>query len=102
MKFVIRPRQSGKTEELIAWVRQGHRTRYGWSRVIVTHNVMEAGRLEQEYHLHAGQVYDLKYWETASLSCGPVEIGIDNVDILLMMLVAGSGHIVYVTGTGEL
>lgn len=100
MKFIVLPRQAGKTHMLVEWVRKGVETRSYpfWSRVILTPNIREADRIRGEYQLDYTQVYSLDEWRTAHLGPRSVEIGVDNLDWVLRDLL---GDVRVVTATGE-
>ena len=104
MQFLVRPRQSGKTFEIVDWVRQGKATdSYPFhSRVIVTPNIAQADLIRRTYPLlDYREVFSLSEWKNARLGAQPVEVGIDNVDLILHEMLGWPSQISLVTATGE-
>lgn len=85
MKVIVNGRQSGKTYALVQWVREGVATDSypGWSRVILTITINEAERLRRDYELDYRQVFSVNEWQTARIGRKPVEIAVDNADLVL-------------------
>lgn len=85
MKVIVNGRQSGKTFRLIQWVKEGFETTSypGWTRVLLTHSLDEAQRLRAQYDLEYRQVFSVSEWQTARLGREPVEIAVDNADLVL-------------------
>lgn len=86
MKIIVRPRQGGKTRELIRWVKEGKPTgSYPfWSRIILCHTFDEAQRLRTEGSLEYRQVFSVREWRQSHIGPDPMEIAVDNVDLVLM------------------
>jgi hypothetical protein len=107
--FIIRSRQGGKTQALINWVRQGHEIDSWpyWSRVIITHDMQSAVQLRnkmREAEVH--RVFYLEEWHARHYGYNrqrePLEIAIDNADIILRNLLDDSlARMEVVTATGE-
>ncbi len=92
MKIHATGRQQGKTTRLIEWMMQAPDDVH---RVLVTHNAREADRLYREY----GEKLGLERWQFMSAMevrgeygatwrgrKGRLELGVDNLDIVLPML----------------
>lgn len=97
MKFVIRPRQGGKTYESVEWLREdpGH-------RVIITANEQMARDLRQTYGLTDKQVTTCDSIRTTGRGRRAVQYAVDNLDIILPYLLhAGPNPVSVVTATGE-
>ena len=103
MEVVVRPRRAGKTNELIEWVKQGEKRRAYpfWTRIILTYSMQEAERLRKTpaFGLDYHQVFSAKEWRNRYRGTKPLEVGVDNADILLRMFV--DENITRVTMTGE-
>lgn len=102
LAIVARPRQGGKTTEVVEWIQQGARTDSypGWSRVLLTHTVHDADRVRRDFGLDYHQVFSIEEWRTARLGRLPVEVAMDNADIVLANLIGQWP--VMLTMTGEL
>ena len=91
MFIIHKGRAEGKTTDLVRWVKEGKDTKSYpfWSRVILVHSLQEAQRMRKkgnEYGLDYTQVYSYQEWANAYKGLLPVEVGIDNADILLQSL----------------
>ncbi len=96
MKFVIRPRQGGKTHETVQWLREdpGH-------RVIITATAEMARDLRQRYELTEKQVMTVSSVRTFGRG-RRAEYALDNLDIILPQLLGtGPNPVMVVTATGE-
>lgn len=112
IRWYIADRQRGKTEDLITWVKQGQKRSVWpyWTRIIIEPNMQMADLLRggdpatNKYGLDYTQVFFLDEWLGAyrGNNIRGVEIGIDNVDILLGNLLAGWGQIARATATGDI
>ncbi len=81
MNLITGGRQSGKTHQLIEWVKAGS------DRVIVTHSQAEADRLVREYKLKSDQVMAFTFPTRRLLQQRPnVSIAIDNLDMALFSI----------------
>lgn len=110
LRWYIADRQQGKTTDLITWVKLGVKTtRYPyWSRIILEPNKQMADYLRggdpatNRYGLEYHQVYYLQEWLDAyqGHDYDNVEVGIDNVDFFLRLLV-WRGKITRATATGN-
>jgi len=85
MRVIVNGRQAGKTYALVQWVKEGEQTNSypGWSRVILTHTIDEAQRLRGLYELDYRQVFSVSEWRTARLGRRPVDVALDNADLVL-------------------
>lgn len=84
--IIVRPRRAGKTYESVQWVLAGQRTDSypGWSRVLLTGSIQEAERIRSAHpELEYRQVFSWSEWQAARLGKKPVEVGIDNADMIL-------------------
>lgn len=109
--WYIADRQRGKTTDLITWVKLGTpRSTYPyWSRIIIEPTMQMANQLRggepatNKYGLDYHQVYYLQEWVDAyrGRNSRDVEIGIDNVDIFLYLLLNSRGKITRATATGD-
>lgn len=101
MKVICRPRQAGKTTELIEWVRQGNAVPHYpfFDRVILVRSLNDGMRLRNHYGLEFNQVYHLEDWQKARI-VADVEVAIDNADDMLQYLVR-QGHLVAATFTED-
>ena len=100
MKVFARGRQAGKTHTLVEWVREGVETDSypGWSRVLLTHSLDEAQRLRTRYDLDYRQVFAATEWKAARLGRRPVEVALDNADLVLMAYLGQMPSQITVTG----
>jgi hypothetical protein len=100
VKVFARGRQAGKTHELVEWVKEGVETDSypGWSRVLLTHSIEEAQRLRTRYSLSYNQVYAASEWKKARLGRKPVEVALDNADLVLMSYLGQMPSHITVTG----
>lgn len=100
MKVIVNGRQAGKTYTLVQWVKEGERTdSYPfWSRVILTHNIADADRLRKDYDLDYRQVFSIGEWGSARLGPRSVELGLDNVDLLLQRMLGQMPSVITATG----
>ena len=103
MKVIVRGRQAGKTYDLVQWVKQGEETNSypGWSRVILTHSIAEAERIRGLYDLDYRQVFSAQEWRTARLGRRPVEIAVDNAEIILASYLRNHPAQIAITGRTE-
>lgn len=100
MKVIVRGRQAGKTHDLVQWVKQGEETDSypGWSRVILTHSIHEAERIRSLYELDYRQVFSAEEWKTARLGRRPVQIAVDNAELVLASYLRQHPDQIAVTG----
>lgn len=101
MKVVVNGRQSGKTFQVVQWLKEGVETDSypGWSRVLLCHSIEEADRLRKDYDLDYRQVFSVREWQGAHLGRKPVEVALDNADLVLAHLLGQ--HPSYITMTGR-
>lgn len=93
MKVITGGRQSGKTHQLIEWVKAGP------DRVIVSHSQAEADRLIREYGLTSDQVMAFTFPTRRLLQRRPnVTIAIDNLDMSLFNIFGTVPDRITVTG----
>lgn len=103
MDVITRPRKAGKTQDLVAWVKEGQEIRLypGWTRIILTLHESDAMRIRQAYDLEYRQVFSLRDWQEGRISAGwEVEVAVDNADEMLRSLIR-HGHLTRVTFTDE-
>lgn len=111
MKVIQLPRQAGKTNKLIEWIKEGHLidSYPGWSRVILTSTIQEADmirntklRLQRKEFDTYRWVFSFDEWVRAAVpySLG-IEVAIDNVDMLLSYMLRGQGLIKVITLTSD-
>lgn len=100
MKVIVSGRQAGKTYALVQWVKGGEQTDSypGWSRVILTHNLVEAARLRAIYDLDYRQVFSVEEWRGAHLGKKLVEVGVDNADLVLSSYIGQTPRQITITG----
>lgn len=100
MKVIVSGRQAGKTYALVQWVKEGEQTDSypGWSRVILTHSILEAARLRADYDLDYRQVFSVAEWQKAHLGRKLVEIGVDNADLVLAAHIGQTPRQITITG----
>jgi len=100
MEVFARGRQAGKTYTLVEWVKEGVETDSypGWSRVLLTHSLDEAQRLRTRYELDYRQVFFVGEWQRARLGRKPVQVALDNADLVLMNVLGQMPSQITVTG----
>jgi hypothetical protein len=102
---IVRPRQAGKTYEMVQWVKQGEPTRSYpfWSRIILCPTLEMAQRLrtDETYGLDYTQVFGVDEWRRARKGPLPVEVAIDNLDLFLAIGLGQTPAVVTVTGDPE-
>ena len=103
MRVIARGRQAGKTHALIEWVKEGETTDSypGWSRILLCHSLEEAQRIRTQYDLDYRQVFAVSEWKTARMGRKPVEIVLDNADLVLASLLGQSPTRITITGSAE-
>lgn len=101
MRVIVNGRQAGKTHALMKWVKEGEETDSypGWSRVILTHSLEEAQRLRTLYDLDYRQVFSVNEWKNARLGRKPVDVAVDNADLILAHMIGQYPSQVAMTGT---
>lgn len=113
IRWYITDRQRGKTTDLITWAKLGQKKQGWpyWTRIILEPTKAMADQLrggEPETNKYGLEYHQVFYWEEwLSAYRGrmhlrrDLEIGIDNVDVLLGHLLRGWGQIARVTATGD-
>ena len=103
MKVIVNGRQSGKTHTLVEWIKEGEETDSypGWSRILLCHSLEEAQRIRQLYDLDYRQVFAVSEWKTARMGRKPVDIAVDNVDLILTSYLGQHPAQIAMTGTTE-
>jgi hypothetical protein len=89
--------------KLIEWVKKGEKTdSYPfWSRVIITATTMQAITLRSNNpELDYNQIYSLEEWQRAHIGPKPVELALDDIDLLCGWLVK-QGTVKVITLTRE-
>jgi hypothetical protein len=96
VKFVIRPRQGGKTHEAVRWLREDP-----GRRVIITATQDMAADLRRRYELTASQVTTTDTVRSAGRG-RHAEYAVDNLDLILPHLLGtGANPVTVITATGE-
>jgi len=103
VKVIVNGRQSGKTYALVEWIKEGEETDSypGWSRVLLCHSLEEAQRIRKLYDLDYRQVFGVSEWKTARIGRKPVDIAVDNVDLILASYLGQYPAQIAMTGTTE-
>jgi phage terminase large subunit-like protein len=105
VRVIVRGRQAGKTYALIEWVKEGDKTKSypGWSRILLCHSLDEAQRIRTDprYGLDYHQVFAVSEWRTARLGHKPVEIAMDNVDLVLASFIGQAPSQISITGSAD-
>lgn len=104
MDIIARGRQAGKTYEAVQWVLEGEQTDSypGWTRVILAHNIHEADRIREDYPaLDYRQVFGIEEMRNARFGPKPVEIAVDNADMVLQRLLGRSVALATTTGAAR-
>jgi hypothetical protein len=103
VRVIARGRQAGKTYDLIQWVKEGKETNSypGWSRVLLCHTLEEAQRIRTDYDVDYRQVFGVTEWGAARLGRKPVEIAVDNADLVLASLLGQMPTQIAVTGSTD-
>lgn len=97
MEFIVRPRRSGKTTDILMWM-NGHK-----DRVMVVHSVQEKRRLlewidDRKLEISEAQLITLDQVSRGSLRGRNVRVGVDNLDFMLNALFGAEVDIVAATG----
>jgi hypothetical protein len=103
-KIIARPRQAGKTHEAVQWVLAGEQTDSypNWSRVLLCHSIEESIRIRSSFpELDYRQVFSYEEWRKARLGNKPVEVAVDNADILIERVVGQRASVVTISGETE-
>jgi hypothetical protein len=103
VNVIVNGRQSGKTYRLIQWVKEGEQTDSypGWSRILLCHSLDEAQRLRTQYDLDYRQVFSVSEWQHARKGRKPVEVALDNADLVLGMLLGQRPSYISLTGRAD-
>ena len=100
-QIIVRPRQAGKTHAAVEWVLEGEATDSypGWTRVLLTQSITEADRVRQAFpELDYRQVFSFNEWRNARLGAKPVEVAVDNADMILASLLGQTPSRITMTG----
>lgn len=98
---VARPRIGGKTTEAVEWVLAGEPTdSYPfWSRVLLVPTIEAADQARKRFPaLDYRQVFAWSEWRQARLGARPVEVALDNADILIAQTIGQVARFVTITG----
>ena len=102
LPFVVaRPRRNGKTTEAVDWVLAGEPTdSYPfWTRVLLVPTIAAADNVRSQFPLldyrHA---FSWNEWRNARLGARPVEVALDNADILIAQTIGQVARFVTLTG----
>ena len=101
MKIITRPRQAGKTHEMVQWVLEGEAVQGypGWSRVLVCHTIQEADRIRVLYPaLGYRQVFSWQEWRERHPGGYPTNIAVDNAELILAQVLGQWPSVVSMTG----
>lgn len=104
MRVIARGRQAGKTYDTVQWVLAGEQTDSypGWSRVLLCMSRGEADRVRATYPaLDDRQVFGFEEWRRARLGRRPVDLRVDNADMVLSQLLGQSIDGMTITGRVE-
>ena len=104
MRLIIQPRQAGKTYRLVEWVKAGEVTeRYPFrSRILLVHSIREVIRMRQEHGLEPESVMSFEEWrDRYRPAFGPVELGVDNADMLLTQILGQAPSVISITQDGD-
>jgi hypothetical protein len=81
MKIIARPRQGGKTYEMVQWLKEADQ------RVLIVSSAREAQFIRETYHLGHRQVVTVGLMRPELLARGhTMAFGIDNLDMVLYAL----------------
>jgi hypothetical protein len=101
MEIIVRPRQTGKTFEMVKWVLAGRETHSypGWSRVILTPTLDQADYIRKQYPaLEYHQVYSWREWRERFPGREFVEVAVDNADEVLAQAIGQRAAVASFTG----
>ena len=102
-QIFLADRGKGKTTRLIEWVKQGERTNYypGWSRIILVPAFHDAQRLRHGHNVYGldyHQVFTVSEFRDGKFPSPGVEIGVDNIDLILHSYLGGAVTVGTMTG----
>lgn len=101
VRVVARPRRNGKTTEAVEWVLAGEATdSYPfWTRVLLVSSIDAADNVRSQFPaLDYRQVFAWDEWRRARLGTRPVEVALDNADILIAQTIGQVARLVTLTG----
>lgn len=101
VQVAVRPRRAGKTTEAVEWVMAGEPTdSYPfWTRVLLTPTIEAADQARRQFPaLDYRQVFAWSEWRSARLGARPVEVALDNADILIAQTIGQVARFVTITG----
>lgn len=101
VQVVARHRRNGKTTEAVAWVLAGEATdSYPfWTRVLLVPTIEAADNARKQFPaLDYRQVFAWSEWRRARLGALPVEVAVDNADLLIAQTIGQIARLVTLTG----
>jgi hypothetical protein len=103
MQVFVSGRQTGKTHLLAEWAKNGTRVDSypGWSRIILTTDLREADRLRgpgNPFGLDYHQVFSVTEWRNGRFRFPDLQVGVDNIDIVLAGLLRSRVDVGTITG----
>lgn len=102
--IVARDRRAGKTTEAVGWVLEGTATdSYPfWTRVLLVPNIHAADEVRRQFpDLDYRQVFAWNEWREARLGSRPVDVAVDNADLLIAQSIGQFARFVTITGRAE-
>lgn len=75
----------------------------GWSRVLLCPTIEAADRVRRDYsdELDYRQVFSWNEWRNARIGRQPVEVAVDNADLLVAQFIGQPASFVTITGTAK-
>lgn len=104
VQVVARARRNGKTTEAVEWVLAGEATdSYPfWTRVLLVPTIDAADNARRQFPaLDYRQVFAWSEWQRARLGALPVEVAVDNADILIAQTIGQVARLVTLTGAAR-
>lgn len=97
MRFFLWPRQTGKTNFQVNWLRFGPASQ---RRVLLVHSRAERARLEKDFpDLPPNSIATYDEWPASHRALSRVYVSIDNVEMFLQHHVGGTAQLDMVFGT---
>lgn len=101
VQVIARPRRNGKTTEAVKWVLEGDSTdSYPfWTRVLLVPSIAAADYVRRQFPaLDYRQVFAWNEWRSARRGALPVEVAVDNADLLIAQYIGQVAGFVTLTG----
>ena len=102
MHIIVRPRQAGKTHAIVQWILAGEKTNSypGWSRVLLCHDLASADYVRKQFpELDYRQVFSWREWRERRPGPKPVEVAVDNADLILAQAIGQYAVLGTISGT---